>query len=320
MSDLPKRDLGKSGLSLTTIGLGTWAIGGGDWKFGWGHQDEAEAIEAICRACSLGVNWVDTAAVYGDGRSEELVGQALRQIDSSERPLIATKCGRQVRPDGTVGGCIKRETILQECDGSLSRLGVEAIDLYQVHWPIPDEDIEEAWSTLVELKEVGKVRHIGVSNHSVEQMARLEAIHHVESLQPPYSLLVRGVEEEILPYCGRNATGVIVYSPMYKGMLTGAFSKERAATLSESDHRSRDPQFQEPLLTQNLKLVEELRGVARQCACSVGELAVAWVLRRPEVTSAIVGARRPSQIESLLGAGSIDVPELPFLSDLPNLG
>lgn len=298
------RKLGRSLLELSTIGLGTWAIGGGDWKFGWGDQDEQEAVDAIIRAVDLGVNWIDTAAVYGGGRSEELVGKALKQLGSSRKPIVATKCSRIIHSDGEIEGSLKRESILAECEASLARLGVEAIDLYQLHWPHPDEDLEEGWSTLVELKQQGKLREIGVSNHSVAQMKRLEAIHPITSLQPPYSMLAPNVEKEILPFCGEMKIGVICYSPMCKGLLTGKFSVERAAALPKNDHRSRDPGFQPPELDQNLQLVEGLRPIAAGHGRSVAELAIAWVLRRPEVTSAIVGARRPDQIEGTVEAGN----------------
>ena len=296
------RQLGRSDLKLSTIGFGSWAIGGGDWKFGWGHQDAREAIDAIIAAVDLGINWIDTAAVYGGGKSEELVGQALRELGPSRRPLVATKCGRVMRDPETIDKVLKRDSIIAECDASLKRLGVDCIDLYQMHWPEPDEDIEEGWRTLVELKQQGKVREIGVSNHSVEQLKRLQAIHPVCSLQPPYSLIVPEAEKQLLPYCGEERIGVVTYSPMYKGLLTGKFTAERAAELPESDHRSRDPRFQSPQIGQHLQLVEGLRKIAAQHGRTVAELAIAWVLRRPEVTSAIVGARRPSQVTETVKA------------------
>lgn len=296
------RQLGQSDLKLSTIGFGSWAIGGGDWKFGWGHQDAREAIEAIIAAVDLGINWIDTAAVYGGGKSEELVGQALRELGPARRPLIATKCGRVMRDPETIDKVLKRASIIAECDASLQRLGVDCIDLYQMHWPEPDEDIEEGWKTLVELKQQGKVREIGVSNHNVDQLKRLQAIHPVCSLQPPYSLVVPDAENQLLPYCGENRIGVVTYSPMYKGLLTGKFTAERAAALPESDHRSRDPRFQPPQIAQHLRLVDGLRAIAEKHNRTVAELAIAWVLRRPEVTSAIVGARRPSQVAETVNA------------------
>ncbi len=296
------RQLGQSNLKLSTIGFGSWAIGGGDWKFGWGDQDAREAIDAIIAAVDLGINWIDTAAVYGGGKSEELVGQALKELGSARRPIVATKCGRVMRDPETIDKVLKRDSIMAECHASLKRLGVDCIDLYQMHWPEPDEDIEEGWSTLVELKQQGKVREIGVSNHSVEQLKRLEAIHPVCSLQPPYSMIVPDAEKQLLPYCGQQQIGVVTYSPMYKGLLTGKFTAERAASLPASDHRSRDPRFQSPQIEKHLKLVEGLEAIAAKHQRTVAELAIAWVLRRPEVTSAIVGSRRPAQVAETVKA------------------
>jgi aryl-alcohol dehydrogenase-like predicted oxidoreductase len=297
------RPLGKSGLELTTIGLGTWAIGGGDWRFGWGPQDERDAVSAIIRGIELGINWVDTAAVYGNGKSEELLGKALAQLGPSRRPIVATKCSRVIQPDGSIDGVLKRDSILAECEGSLRRLGVDVIDLYQLHWPIPDEDIEEGWQTLVDLKQQGKVRHIGVSNFSVEQMKRLMPIHPIASLQPPYSMVRPEIEEDILPYCAAGGIGVVCYSPMGKGLLTGKFTRERAESLPQSDHRSRDPMFSGKELEINLQLVEGLERIAAASGRTVAQLAIAWTLRRPEVTSAIVGARHPDQIEETAPGG-----------------
>lgn len=295
------RKLGNCGLELTTIGIGTWAIGGGDWKFGWGQQDESEAIKAVVRGVELGINWIDTAAVYGDGRSEELVGRALKQIKAE--PIVATKFGRVIQPDGNIKAIIKRDSVIAECEASLRRLDTETIDLYQMHWPDPDEDIEEAWQAMVELKQQGKVRHIGVSNHSPEQLARLQKLHPVASLQPPYNMFARGIEDATLKYCQQNDIGIVCYSPMCKGLLTGKFSVDRAAALDESDHRSRDPKFQSPLLEINLACVDRLRPIAERHGRTVAQLSIAWTLRRPEVTSAIVGARRPDQIEGTAPAG-----------------
>ena len=290
-------------MELTALGFGTWGIAGGDWKYGWGPQDETEAIDGILRGVDLGINWIDTAAVYGGGQSERLVGKAFKQLGPARRPTVATKCSRILAADGDIRGCLKRESILHEADDSLRRLGVDVIDLEQIHWPVPEEDLEEGWSALAELVEQGKVRHIGVSNFSVQQMKRIQSIHPIASLQPPYSMLARGVEEEILDYCGQQRIGVIAYSPMSRGLLTGAFSKQRAAALGDDDHRSRDPLFQPPQLDVNLSLVESLRPIAENSGRSLAELAVAWVLRRPEVTAAIVGARRPEQIEATAAAG-----------------
>ena len=290
------KQLGKTDLEFTCVGLGTWAIGGGDWKFGWGPQDEREAVDAVVRAVDLGVNWIDTAPVYGNGRSEELVGRALQQL-SGAKPFVATKFGRIIQPDGSIIGRLKRDSVIEECEASLKRLGVDSIDLYQMHWPDPNADIEEAWQTMCDLKQQGKVRHIGVSNHDVVQLRRLQAIHPVASLQPPYSMIAAGIEEELLPYCGEQQIGVICYSPMCKGLLTGKFDKARAERLPASDHRSRDPKFAEPQLSINLELAARLGEIAAAQDYSVAELAIAWTLRRPEVTAAIVGARSPAQIE-----------------------
>lgn len=298
------RTLGGSDLQLSVIGLGTWAIGGGDWAFGWGDQDDQEAVASIVKAVELGVNWIDTAPVYGFGKSESLVGQALGAIPAADRPIVATKCGRTNLGDGNIGKCLRRESVIAECEASLKRLHVDCIDLYQMHWPEPDQEIEEGWQTLVDLKQQGKVRHIGVSNHNVAQLKRLQAIHPIASLQPPYSMISRDVEAEILPYCGDNRIGVICYSPLGKGLLTGAFDTARAAGLSEKDHRSRDPRFQSPQLEINLSFVRALGDIAAGLGWTIAELAIAWVLRRPEVTAAIVGSRRPQQIEQTVIAGT----------------
>lgn len=298
------RKLGNSDWDISVIGLGTWAIGGGEWQFGWGDQDEREAIDTVLKAVEVGINWIDTAAVYGLGQSELLVGRALQQIPEADRPLIATKCGRTDLGNGQIGKCLTRDSVIAECEASLKRLQVDCIDLYQMHWPEPDEQIEEGWQTLVELKQQGKVKHIGVSNHSVAQMQRLQAIHPITSLQPPYSMIARDVEVEILPYCGAQNIGVICYSPMGKGLLTGAVTAERVAAFSDKDHRSRDPRFQQPQLDINLKFVQQLHHIADGLGWTVPEVAIAWTLRRPEMTSAIVGARRPDQIAETVLAGS----------------
>lgn len=297
------RTLGTSGLNISVIGLGTWAIGGGDWKFGWGDQDENAAIAAIRRALDLGINWIDTAAIYGEGRSEILVAKALKDVPAKERPIVATKCGRVALGNGEIGKCLRRDSVIAECEASLKRLNVDCIDWYQMHWPEPDEEIEEGWATLMELKQQGKVRHIGVSNHSVAQMQRLQKLHPIASLQPPYSMIAREVEAEILPFCGQQNIGVVCYSPMGKGLLTGSFTAARAAALSEKDHRSRDPRFQSPQLEINLEFVAQLEAIASSLGCTIPNVAIAWTLRRPEVTSAIVGARSPEQIQQTAMAG-----------------
>lgn len=297
------RQLGNSGLNISVIGLGTWAIGGGDWKFGWGDQDENAAIGAIRHALDLGINWIDTAAIYGEGRSEVLVARALKDVPVSARPIVATKCGRVVLGNGEIGKSLRRDSVIAECEASLKRLNVECIDWYQMHWPEPDEEIEEGWATLVELKQQGKVRHIGVSNHSASQMQRLQRIHPIASLQPPYSMIARDVEQEILPFCGREGIGVVCYSPMGKGLLTGKFTTERAAGLTEKDHRSRDPRFLPPQLEINLEFVGQLESIAQSLGWTVSDVAIAWTLRSSEVTSAIVGARSPEQIQQTATAG-----------------
>ncbi|MGD0649630.1 MAG: aldo/keto reductase [Verrucomicrobiia bacterium] len=294
------RTLGWTRRQLTTIGLGTWAMGGGDWQFSWGPQDDKDSITAIHRALALGVNWIDTAAVYGLGHSEEIVGRAIKGIPS--RPLIATKCGLCWDDRRQVFGRLKKQSVRAEVDASLKRLGIDVIDLYQIHWPNPDADIEEAWSTIGDLIKEGKVRYAGVCNFTLAQLKRIQLIHPVASLQPPYSMLQRGVELELLAYCAANNIGIVVYSPMQKGLLTGKITRERVRQFPEDDHRSRDPQFQEPLLSANLELVEGLRRVADRRGRTVAQLAIAWVLRRPDVTSAIVGVRKPSQIEETAGA------------------
>jgi aryl-alcohol dehydrogenase-like predicted oxidoreductase len=279
-------------------------MGGAGYKFSWGQQDDNDSIATIHRAIELGVNWVDTAAVYGLGHSEEVLGMALKQLGSRRRPIVATKCGRRWDDAGVPFGKLKADSVREEIDNSLKRLGVDVIDLYQMHWPQPDEDIEEAWGVMADAVKAGKIRYIGVCNYNVAQLKRVQAIHPVASLQPPYSMLVRGVEDELLGYCAANNIGVVCYSPMQKGILTDKFSREWVATLGKDDHRSQlDPRFQEPELSKNLAVVDGLKPIAKAAGHSVAQLAIAWVLRRPEVTSAIVGARRPAQIEETVGAG-----------------
>jgi aryl-alcohol dehydrogenase-like predicted oxidoreductase len=297
------RQLGYSDLHLTTVGLGTWAIGGGGWAFGWGPQDDDDSIAAIHRALTLGINWIDTAAVYGRGHSEEVVGRAI--AGRRDEVMVATKCGRiigegQQQPYSR----LKADSVRREAEASLRRLNVEVIDLYQIHWPDPEEDIEEGWSAIAELIQAGKVRYGGVSNFNAAQLKRIQAIYPVASLQPPYSMLRRGIEADLLAYCAANQIGVIAYSPMQAGLLTGKFTRERLATLPDDDWRSRNEQFQEPNLSANLDLVEALRPMAERHGHTVAELAIAWVLRRPEITAAIVGARRPAQIEETAPAGN----------------
>jgi aryl-alcohol dehydrogenase-like predicted oxidoreductase len=294
------RQFGRTELQTTPIGFGAWAIGGTGWKAAWGPQDDNDSIGAIHRAIDLGINWIDTAAVYGIGHSEEVVGRAIG--GRADRPLIFTKCGRVTDDAGNPTGNLKAESIRGECDASLRRLGLDVIDLYQIHWPQPDEDVEEAWTTLAELQAEGKVRHIGVSNFNVEQMRRAQSIAPIASLQPPYSLLRREIEDEILPFCQEHNIAVIVYSPMASGLLTGAMTAERARNLPSDDWRRNNPQFQEPRLSRNLQLVEQLRQIGERHGRSPGEVAIAWTLRHPAVTGAIVGSRRAEQVDGVAGA------------------
>jgi aryl-alcohol dehydrogenase-like predicted oxidoreductase len=285
------------GLEISVAGFGAWATGG-SWQYGLGPQDDADSIAAIHRALELGVNWIDTAAAYGFGHSEEVVALALRGV--AERPYLFTKCGLPEGPGRQVLRNLSRESIRSECEASLRRLGVDAIDLYQIHWPIPDEDIEEGWAALAELKAEGKVRHIGVSNFDTGQLERAEAIAPVESLQPPYSLIERGVEADALPWCAQRDVGVIVYSPMASGLLSGSMTRERIAAFTEDDSRRTNPAYVEPALSRNLELADRLRAIGERHGVAPGAVAVAWTLRRPEVTAAIVGFRRPAQVEGIL--------------------
>jgi len=295
------RRLGDSDLHLTPIGFGAWAIGGGGWAFGWGGQDDADSVAAIREALDLGINWIDTAAVYGLGHSEEVVAKALDGV--ANRPFVFTKCERVWDDQRQIGKSLKADSIRRECEASLKRLRVDVIDLYQLHWPEPDEDVEEGWQTLVRLRAEGKVRWIGVSNFDAAQLARVAPFGPVTSLQPPYSMIRPEVEETILPYCQANNVGVIAYSPMASGLLTGAMTRERVAALPADDWRKeKNKHYQEPLLTRNLNLVEVLRAVGGRHGKSPGEVAIAWVLRHPAVTGAIVGARRPGQLKELVGA------------------
>jgi len=297
---MQKRKLGKTDLELTTVGLGTWAIGG-PWQFGWGQQDDDEAVAAIQSALELGINWIDTAPAYGNGHSEELVSKALKQ--AGHKPIIATKCGILWNEKKEKVTCLKKESIRNECHSSLKRLGVEVIDLYQMHWPDPDEDVEEGWEEMARLADEGKVRYLGVSNFNVEQVKRVQKIRPVDSLQPPYSMLHREAENELLDYCAQNNIGVIVYSPMQRGLLTGKFSAERLSGLPIDDHRRRNPDFHEPLFSATMELVEQLKKIAEHNGKTCAQLAVSWVLRRPEITAAIVGARKPEQIKETAPAG-----------------
>jgi aryl-alcohol dehydrogenase-like predicted oxidoreductase len=300
-------ELGQTGLEITRIGFGAWAIGGGNWEFGWGPQDDDESIAAIHHALAHGINWIDTAAAYGFGRSEQIVGRALDGL--AERPYLFTKCSLLEGPDRTVTHSLKRDSILREAEASLTRLRVEAIDLYQIHWPIPVQDIAEGWAALAELKDQGLVRHIGVSNFDLEQLRRIQQIAPVETLQPQYSLIERDVERAILPFAEREGIGVIVYSPMGSGMLTGGMTRERVERLPEDDWRKHDPRFNEPQLSRNLDLVARLNAVADRYGTTPGAIAVAWTLRNPAVDGAIVGFRRPDQVAPILAGADLDLTD-----------
>ncbi|MGE5278089.1 MAG: aldo/keto reductase [Acidobacteriota bacterium] len=308
---LPTRPLGPSGMEITRVGFGAWAIGGGGWAFGWGPQDDAASLAAMRRALERGVNWIDTAAVYGLGHSEELVGRLLRDLPPTERPLVFTKCGllwderdrmaeakRSLRP----------ESIRRECEASLRRLGVERIDLYQFHWPDQTGTrVEDSWAQMTRLVEEGKIRAAGVSNFDVALLERCEALAPVASLQPPFSPIRRDVAAAEIPWCAARGTGVIAYSPMQSGLLTEAFSSARAASLSAEDWRRRSPEFQEPNLSRNLALRDALRPIARRHGATTGAVAVAWVLAWPGVTGAIVGARSREQVDGWIGAASLEL-------------
>ena len=304
------RKLGNSDLNITRVGFGAWAIGGGGWEFGWGNQEDNDSIAAIKRALELGVNWIDTAAVYGTGHSEEVVAKALKEWHGA-RPYIFTKCSMVWDEQRKVRFEHSADSIRRECEGSLRRLQVSVIDLYQMHWPPADNGagLEEAWQTMAALQKEGKVRWIGASNFDVEQLKRAEKIASVTSLQPPYSLIRRQIEAEILPYCQKRGIGVISYSPMASGLLTGAMTRERAAALPENDFRSRGAEFKEPRLSKNIELVERLRQVGQRLGRSPGEIAIAWVLRHPAITGVIVGARNAKQIEGVVGVADVTLTE-----------
>jgi aryl-alcohol dehydrogenase-like predicted oxidoreductase len=300
------RTLGNSDLQITPVGYGAWAIGGSGWQFAWGSQDDNDSVAAIHRALELGVNWIDTAAVYGLGHSEEVVARALRSW-SGPQPYVFTKCGLRWDRLGEVQKVLSKHSIRNEVEDSLRRLRVDVIDLYQIHWP-PDPDsplLEEGWSTLADLKRGGKVRWIGVSNFNVDQLRRAQSIAPVTSLQPPYSLVHREVEAEILPYCQREGIGAIVYSPMASGLLTGAMTRERIAKLPNDDWRKKHADFNEPNLSRNLALVDHLRQIGQRHGRSAGEVAIAWTLQNPAVTGAIVGARNATQAEGVMRAGDL---------------
>ncbi len=308
---LPTRPLGLSGFDITTVGFGAWAIGGGGWAFSWGPQDDGESIASMRHALELGINWIDTAAVYGLGHSEEVVGKLLRDLPVSERPFIFTKCGLTWdtnNPMQVAKRVLKPETIWRECEASLRRLGVERIDLYQFHWP--DESgtpVEDSWGAMTKLIEEGKVRAVGVSNFTVDLLERCEAIRHVDSLQPPFSMINRAAAEKLLPWCKNQNTGVICYSPMQSGILTDAFTTERVAKMASDDWRRRGPEFQEPKLGRNLALRDALRPIAARHGVSVSSVAIAWTLSWPGLSGAIVGARTPAQVDGWIQAATLQL-------------
>jgi aryl-alcohol dehydrogenase-like predicted oxidoreductase len=315
------RRLGLSDLMITPLGVGAWAMGGGGWQFGWGPQDDAQSIGAIRAALAAGWNWIDTAAVYGLGRSEEVVARALDGV--SPRPLVFTKCSRCWDEKGQIFGSLKKESIRAECEASLRRLRVDAIDLYQIHRPEPDEDLEEAWGAMARLKEEGKIRWLGLSNADESQIARVERIAPVTSLQPPYSIISPEAETDLLPYCAANAIGVISYSPMKLGLLSGKMTRERVAAMPPDDYRRSLPHFREPKLSRNLALAEKLREIGARRGKTPGEVAIAWCLRNPAVTGAIVGLRSAEQLTGVTGAADFrlsgrEVAEIAlFMSENP---
>jgi aryl-alcohol dehydrogenase-like predicted oxidoreductase len=304
------RRLGSAGPELSTVGFGAWAIGG-PWRFGWGDVDDSDSIAALRRAVDLGVNWVDTAAVYGLGHSEDVVRRALAPYRVGDEVFVFTKCGRrwEGRPEGVIENDLRPESIREECERSLRRLGVERIDLYQFHWPdwMTGTALEDSWGTMVELVHEGKARWIGVANFDVEQLERCEAIHHVDSVQPPLSLIARGARTTVIPWAAEHGVGVIVYSPMGSGLLTGAFDRERIAELDRTDWRREAPAFTEPALSKNLGLVERLRPIADELGATLPELAVSWTLAQRGVTAAIVGARLPRHADGWVGASDLEL-------------
>jgi len=294
------KQLGNSDMHITPIGIGAWAMGGGGWAFAWGPQDDDESVAAIHAALDAGINWIDTAAVYGLGHSEEVVARALK--GRAHKPFVFTKCERVWNERREIAKSLKADSIRREVEASLRRLQLDVIDLYQIHWPEPEEDIEEGWTAMAQLQREGKVRWIGVSNFSVDHLRRAQAIAPITSLQPPYSMLAREIEEAVLPYTQANGIGVIVYSPMKSGLLSGAMTRERIAAMPADDWRRRTPHFQEPRLTRNLELAELLRAIGQRHGRTPGEVAIAWTLRHPAVTAAIVGMRSAKQVEGVIGA------------------
>lgn len=306
--------LGTTGMQISRVGFGAWAIGGGGWDWGWGRQGDDDSVAAIHRALELGVNWIDTAAQYGFGHSEEVVGRAIAGL--AERPFVFTKCGQPEGPGRTTLRSLRRDSLRRELEGSLTRLGVDALDLWQIHFPIPDEDLEVGWSALAEARDEGLVRHIGVSNFDVAQLRRAQRIAPVETLQPQYSLIAREAGDGILPFAEGEGIGVIVYSPMGSGMLSGGMTRARIEALPGDDWRAHDARFREPLLTEHLALVERLGEVAARHDTTPGAVAVAWALRNPGVDGAIVGFRRPDQVDPLMAAAHLDLTD----EDLATIG
>ena len=306
------RQLGSHGPVITTVGLGTWAMAG-PWEFGWGPADDRESIAAIRRGVEAGLSWIDTAPLYGHGHAEEVVGRALQSFEAGEDVLVFTKCGRRFPPPGQSGSIrydLTPASIREECEQSLRRLGIERIDLYQFHWPdyATRTPVEESWQAMAELQDAGKVRWLGLCNYPVDQLPRIQSVRHVDSLQPPYSLLSRHARQELIPWCAQNGTGMIVYSPMASGLLTGSFGSDGLERLAPDDWRRRSPMFTEPKLSQNLALVERLGPIAERLGCDLPALAVAWTLATPGVTGAIVGARRPSQVDGWIQAADVALP------------
>lgn len=302
---MKKKKLGNTDFEITSVGVGAWAMGGNNWLYGWGWQDDELSIKAIHKAIDSGINWIDTAAIYGLGHSEEVVAKALKGMH--EKPFVFTKCELRWNDKGEIYGCLKKDSIKQECEASLKRLQTEIIDLYQIHWPDPDPDIEEGWEALQELKREGKIKYAGVSNFNVSQMERIAKIAPISSLQPPYSLCQPEAEKEIIPYCENNNIGVIVYSPMMSGLLSGKMTRERINNLPDDDWRKRYPEFQEPKLSKNLKIVEKLKDIGKNYGLEAGAVAIAWTLRLSGVTGAIVGVRNPEQVNLLISVENISL-------------
>jgi len=302
------KQLGNSDLHISPIGFGAWAIGGADWAHAWGPQDDNDSIAAIHRAIDLGINWIDTAAVYGLGHSEEMVGQALKTVTT--KPYIFTKCSMLWDSKREIYQSMKQ--IRQECEASLRRLQVDSIDLYQIHWPKPDEEIEEGWAVMADLQREGKVRYIGVSNFSPAQMERALKIAPITSNQPPYSMINRTAEAEVLPFCAAHNIGVINYAPMHSGLLTGAMSRERVAAFPEDDFRRRAKNYQEPHLTRNLAIADLLKDIGTRHGVTAGVIAIAWTLHNPAITAAIVGSRSPKQVEGTVPATTFRLTEAEY--------